>query len=128
MAERTTFDTDFGKTGVLTDASGAGLVMIFGNYQWFRIGQLLIVGFTYQYPVTVDGSDNKIGGLLPMDILHGGNIARGFITAHDVAGSIPQLFFASETEIQLTKQFSGAWYTNAELSGLYFEGFLIYEI
>lgn len=106
------------------DSSGAGLTFTTAKGTYTRIGRMVFAGFEVQYPVTVDVSTAKIGGL-PFSAASAGNASfsnfTGFVS-YTSTGNVSMCGASpGNTFMQLFSP-TGVQNTNNLVSGAYLRG------
>ena len=109
------------------DNSGAGLVFTKIRFTYVKIGCMVFATFAMQYPGTASGLNASISGLpFVAEPAGGSNIWGGimFFTNLNLAINVnvqantPNFFFTN---------LAGAQYTNAQLTGVFLVGLIIYR-
>lgn len=115
-----------GSPGVLTDASGDGLVFPAAYYDYERSGRRVTVCGRVTFPATASGAAAKIGGLPVAAANNAARINCGFSLAITDLGSIfTGRVLPGATAVDLYNA-SGVALTNANLSGKTFDFALTY--
>ena len=113
-ADANTLDDYEEGTWTPTDASGAGLSFSAATGTYTKIGRIVFYGLAVTYPVTVDGSNSKIGSL-PFTLAAGNENRQGFLSVTNEATLAEMPPDAASTTISPSTNIVGA-ITNATLS------------
>jgi hypothetical protein len=109
------------------DASGAGLVFTDTDSKYTKIGRCVVCTFQVRFPVTVDASNNIIGGL-PFSVSATlGAVNFGYTT---FSATVPIYGLPGPTGNPLFAFYSGAGapLQNSALSTAYFNGTIVYFV
>jgi hypothetical protein len=111
------------------DGSGAGLTFATAEGHYTKIGRLVTLYFTVEYPSTADASAGRIGGL-PFTVLvdalspSGGSFS---VNTSAVALSVPATLQGTALALA-SNPATGGSLTNLQLSAAYLRGFVSYMV
>lgn len=109
-----------------SDGSGAGLTFSAGYGDYIKVGRVISASFAITYPVTADASNATISGLPIASANTGGRITCGLALRYtDQGGLITGVNNPGSTTFLLANA-SGAFLTNANMSGKIIQGVLTY--
>jgi hypothetical protein len=111
------------------DGSGAGLAFSISSGYYVRVGKLVTVFFTVEYPATANASAGRIGGLpftVMVDALNpsGGSLS---VNTSSVAAGVPASLQGTTLAL-ISNPASGGSLTNNQLSNAYLRGFIAYMV
>ena len=112
-----------------TDASGAGLTFNTASGYYTRVGRLVTVFFTVEYPSTANATAARIGGL-PFTALNDALSPSGGSFHVNTSASTTAVPAAVQNTTQLlaSNPATGGSFTNAQLSTGYLRGFVTYMV